>query len=177
MGAPFLDPELFRFLRCVGIVAAADVATAATISIAKDLSSPLSTTAIARVLDTDGSKMAGTIVTVGFSNGTSQTEIWAATVPGSGEAVMLNFFHLGNTAVSSCCCCTSEPRRVVDSLTVNVGAGESRVRYCRPNPGTPGSSSGLNFSDLRRFLGGLVSVTYSRPVGLSGSTRRVTFSP
>ena len=156
-----------RFLIAAGVVAGTQVAAAATVNIAKDMSSPLSTTAIAS-FNTDGSKMAGTVVTAGFSDGTSQTAVWALTAPGFGQ-VLTDLFLLGagNTSSSSWLLLNLNPNALLTGLTVDVGAGNHVFDVLLPSPGTANSAGGSNFSDSLGFTGS-ISVTYSRPVGLTG---------
>ena len=140
---------------------------AATVNIAKDLSSPLTTSAIAS-FETHGGQMGGTVVTAAFSDGTSQTAVWAPTSPGFGQ-VLTNLFLLGagNTSSSSWLLLNLNPSALLTGLTVDVGAGNHVFDTASPSPGTANTAGGSNFSDTLGFTGS-ISVTYSRPVGLTG---------
>jgi len=158
----------FGFFIAAGVLVAGQAALAASVTITKDMSSPLSTTAIATA-DTNGGKMGGTVVTAGFSDGTTQSGVWAPVTPSIGQ-VLTDLFLLGagNTASSSWLLMNLNPNALLTRLTIDVGAGSHVFDTALPNQGTENSLAGLNFSDSLGFPGS-ISVTYSRPVGLTGA--------
>jgi len=111
--------------------------------------------------------MVGMVVTAGFLDGTFQSGIWAATVPGAGAA------GAGGWLVSQVDNTFSNPWSVVNTVGTMIsllfqGAPGDTVFDTGSSPSTPGSANGGAFAEFSN-LAGTIAVTYSRPLALNNA--------
>lgn len=154
------------------IVGTATAASAATVSITKDLSGPYSVPAIDS-FTTTGANMVGMHVTATFYDGTSSTIDWAAIGTNSGGGTVDDRFSInsGNgTTFGSTWTLTNHDDQTITNLFLSGPAGNTLFDTSDPSTGTEGSQNGRDFSLLSNDLVGDIYATYSGVVGLLDAT-------
>ena len=133
------------------------------------VNSPVATTTAITGSSTSGAQMDGMAVTAFFSDGTSSSATWLATVGDAGSAASSAFSlsESGDT-FGGTWSLLNNTNVVLTGLKIDAGVGNT-VFDIDPtnNPGTTGSFLGLPYTDLTG-LTGTIGVTYSEIVALIG---------
>ena len=117
-------------------------------------------------------QMTGMTVTTGFTDGTSETALWATTAIGAGAATGSAFTLTASGDTFSANWTLTALKSGLNTLSIDAGTGSTVFDTTNPSPGTPGSSSGRDFI----IVGGTGNVnaaatvaTYSNVVALTGA--------
>lgn len=117
---------------------------------------------------TDGSMMSGMTVSVYFASGSSETQIWETTGPGTGgvSGSGWSLSLTGDSFVSDWI--FNSDAGLLTRLVLDGSTGLTVFDKSQPEPGTNGSASGRDFgSNLAGDA--LITATYSNPVRIGGS--------